>query len=99
MSLPVVWSPSAKEEFAGLLAYIESEFGTDAALNFLDATEAIITRIATFPVAFPSSDLRPDLHKAVIVAQTSLIYRVTETQIQLLYFWDNRQAPQRLADL
>lgn len=37
--------------------------------------------------------------QAVITEQTSLLYRVTPTQIQLLYFWDNRQDPERLLDL
>jgi hypothetical protein len=28
-----------------------------------------------------------------ITKQCSLIYRVTDTEIHLLYFWDNRQEP------
>jgi len=99
MILPVVWSPTAKEEYALLLDYVETHFGTNAALKLLDKTEDTVERIAAFPNAFPASETRPDLHKAVITEQTSLLYRVTATQIQLLYFWDNRQDPERLLDL
>lgn len=99
MNLPVVWSPAAKEEYAGLLEYIETHFGTDAALSMLDKTDEVVEIITAFPKAYPASSLRPDIRKAVISVQTSLLYRITDTQIQLLHFWDNRQDPERLENL
>ena len=48
MSLPVVWSPSAREEYADLLKYIDETFGTDAALKMLDKTEEVIDGISSF---------------------------------------------------
>ena len=96
MSLPVIWSPASREEYAEILQYVNSEFGTDAALRVMDKIEATIEHIASFPRAYPFSEIRPDIHKAVISPQTSLLYRIAETQIQLLHFWDNRQDPRRM---
>ena len=98
MSLPVVWSPSALEDYARILEYIDREWGMEAALNFLDATDRIIMQIQEFPNLFPKSE-KVEVHKAVIAKQTSLIYRTTENQIQLLHFWDNRQDPEKLEKL
>jgi plasmid stabilization system protein ParE len=96
MNLPVIWSPASREEYAEILQYVDNEFGTDAALKVMDKIEATVEHIAAFPRAYPFSDIRPDIRKAVISRQTSLLYRITETQIQLLHFWDNRQDPRRL---
>jgi len=35
MSLPLIWSPSAKKEFAALLAYIEEYYGMEINLLHL----------------------------------------------------------------
>lgn len=96
MNLPLVWSPAAREEYAEILQFLDAEYGTDSALKMLDKVEAIVEHIAAYPRAFPISTLRPDIRKAVVTPQTSLLYRITDTQIQLLHFWDNRQNPQRM---
>jgi plasmid stabilization system protein ParE len=98
MSMPVVWSPSALEEYSLILEYVEENWGLEAALNLLDATDQIISQIQEFPNLFPSSK-KKDIRKAVVSKQTSLIYRVTEEQIQILHLWDNRQDPEKFEEL
>jgi plasmid stabilization system protein ParE len=99
MKRKIIWSLAAKEDFALILEYIEASFGTNSALKMLDKTEATLEKIENFPNSFPVSELRPDINKAVISKQTSLIYRITDTEIHLLHFWDNRQDPIRIHDL
>ena len=96
MSLLVKWSPATKDEFADLLNYVETEFGLDAALKLLDKTESAIDNISENPALYPSSGKVPAIRKAVITKQTSLFYRITAVEIQLLHFWDNRRAPNTL---
>lgn len=93
MKLPLVWSPTAREEYAEILQFLDVEYGTNAALKMLDKVESVVEHITAFPRAYPLSPLRPDIRKTVVTPQTSLLYRVTDTQIQLLHFWDNRQNP------
>lgn len=96
MSFPVIWAPSAKEDYAALLEYVEKHFGLDAALELLDNTEKLLEEIAAFPGMFPASDKRKDIRKAVMSKQTSLFYRISQDQVQILYVWDNRQDPDNL---
>lgn len=91
MSLSIRWSPNAKEELATVLAYVDEHFGSDAALNLLDAIDATTSLIAEFPQMFPRSSTRPSIRKAVISKQNSLLYRVKAKEIQILHFWDNRR--------
>lgn len=99
MSLKIIWSPAAKEEYAIILGFVEDNFGIDAALNFLDKTDAIIEGIAIFPAMFPSSKLRKDVRKAVITKHNTVYYRFNKKEVQLLHFWDSRQNPADLADI
>lgn len=49
--------------------------------------------IAQFPFMFKSTSINDDVRIGFISKQTSLFYKVTDTSIQLLFFWDNRQEP------
>ena len=96
MNLPIIWAPSARDEYAVLLEYVERNFGLDAALELLDTTEKLLEGIAAFPGMFPASDKRKDIRKAVVSKQASLFYRISPDQIQILHVWDNRQDPDKL---
>lgn len=96
MSLLIKWSPVSKDEFADLLNYVETQFGLDAALKLLDKTEMVLDGISEQPELYPASDKFPAIRKAVITKQTSLLYRITGMEIQLLHFWDNRRNPDTL---
>ena len=96
MSLPIKWSPASKDEFAELLEYVEAQFGLDAALNFLDKTDKVLDGISEHPAMFPASEKSPSVRKAIITKQTSLLYRISAFEIQLLHFWDNRKNPETL---
>ncbi len=96
MSHPIKWSPATKDEFAELLNYVETSFGLDAALKLLDTTEKVLDGISEHPMLYPVSKKSPSICKAVITKQTSLLYRITANEIQLLHFWDNRRNPDLL---
>ena len=99
MSLKIIWSPASLEEYAEILGFVEDNFGIDAALKFLDKTDAVIDSIAIFPTMFPASKLRKDVRKAIITKHNSVYYRFNKEEVQLLHFWDNRQNPKSLEDI
>lgn len=92
MSLPVSWSPYAKDDLATVLAYVDHRFGVESALSLLNDIETTIGLVAEFPQMYPRSNNRPTIRKAVITKQTSLIYRIKRTEIQILHVWDNRRS-------
>ena len=65
MNYTVYWSPSVKDEYAELLAYIELKHGLDAALKFMDKTDEAVMAIATFPKA-GTITTKNDVRKVVI---------------------------------
>jgi plasmid stabilization system protein ParE len=79
--------PTARDEFAALLEYVEGAFGLEAALKLLDRTEEMVTRIAAFPEMYPASRKKKEIRKATVSKQTTLYYRLTTDEIQLLHFY------------
>jgi plasmid stabilization system protein ParE len=96
MSFRIVWPPASKDEYADLLSFVELNHGVDAALKLLEKTDKVLEFIAANPEMFPASDAQKAIRKAVITKQTSLFYRITGQEIQLLHFWDNRRDPNSL---
>lgn len=90
MMYQVYWTDFAKEDYANILNFLQSDYGVDTALKFLDKTEKIVTQIERFPFSFPTSSLNVRIRRAVINKNTSLVYKVNGSDIDILFFWDNR---------
>ena len=98
MSFAISWSELAKEKYAETLQYIESEYGLEAALKFMDATDNVLASISMFPKIFSLTDYK-NLRRAVITKQTSLYYLVLDDEVELVIFWDNRQSGEGLIEV
>ena len=88
MSLPITWSPNAEEDYAELLAYLDSEYGYELALSFMDKLDSVVSNIQRFPKMYPQAK-RKRYRKAVLSKQTSLIYSVHEKEIHLVRLESN----------
>lgn len=55
MSLPIIWSPASKNEYAEILKYVEQHFGLDATLKLLEKTDNAMDNIAKFPSMYKAS--------------------------------------------
>ncbi|MFZ4544782.1 MAG: type II toxin-antitoxin system RelE/ParE family toxin [Saprospiraceae bacterium] len=86
----IVWSDYAKQDFAQILEFLKETFGSQTVLTFIERTDRVIDQIETFPFSYPISDKNPQLRKAVLNKNVSLIYRISKKQIELVFFWDNR---------
>ena len=94
MKLAIVYTPNASRTVRAIYDFISAKFGTNAADKFVAKAEKTIELIAADPLMFKASVIDDSVRCALITKQCSLFYRVTETSIHLLYFWDNRQEPQ-----
>lgn len=88
MSLPINWTTTARADYASLLKQIEDTYGLE---TVLEKSEEVIDTIEQFPDGFQKFEHDLNLRRAVISKQTSIIYRIRQTDIQILYFWDNRK--------
>lgn len=93
MSYSVFYTPYAKETLSITYHFINNKFGLKAADSFLAKADQIISIIASNPFIYKASTFNEKVRIAFITKQCSLFYQVTETQINLLFFWDNRQEP------
>lgn len=93
MSLHIFYTPRSKETLKSVYDFIDNKFGAGPADKFVSKAEKIITLIAEHPLMFKALIIDDNVRVAFITKQTSLFYKITDTSIHLLFFWDNRQEP------
>jgi plasmid stabilization system protein ParE len=93
MSFEVLYTPTAKVTLNTVYTFIQIKFGERIAFQFLKKAEKTISLIAENPLMFKALTNNSNIRVGLITKQCSLFYRVTDSSIQLLYFWDNRQEP------
>jgi plasmid stabilization system protein ParE len=93
MRLQIFYTPRAKETLSSIYNFIHHKFGIRSADEFALKSEKIIALIAENPFMFKASSIDEFVRIGLITKQCSLFYRITDTSIHLLFFWDNRQEP------
>ncbi|QXV66957.1 type II toxin-antitoxin system RelE/ParE family toxin [Mucilaginibacter sp. 21P] len=91
--MQILYTDTAKQTLLSTYDFIKNQFGEKSAKLFADKADKTIKLLAEYPLMFKASDLGPNVRVGMITKQCSLFYRVTETEIHLLFFWDNRQEP------
>ncbi|WP_371927308.1 type II toxin-antitoxin system RelE/ParE family toxin [Pontibacter sp. HSC-36F09] len=91
----VVWSERATEEYLATLSYILDIWGDNAAQKFESTIQMQIQRIAQSPQQFPLVSESRSVRRCVATPQNSIFFRETESQIQILACFDNRQNPDK----
>lgn len=94
-SYTVIWSPSARLSYYQILEYLEERWPIKVLENFINRTAEVLNLICKNPLLYPFSK-ESEIHKCVVVKQVSLFYRIKETSVELLIFWDNRQSITKL---
>ncbi|WP_299984465.1 type II toxin-antitoxin system RelE/ParE family toxin [uncultured Pontibacter sp.] len=92
----VIWSQKASDEYLATLSYVLEEWGDSAADKFETTIQMQIQRIAQNPQQFPVVSKSKNVRRCVATPHNSLFFRETETQIQILTCFDNRQNPDKL---
>ena len=93
MSLKIFYTPRSKDTLESVYNFISNQFGSNSADKFALKAEKTIVLIAEHPFMFKASSIDKNVRIGLISKQTSVFYRVTETSVHLLFFWDNRQKP------
>lgn len=93
MILEVLYTDRSKETLQLVYDFIEYKFGEKSAEQFSLKAEKIIELIRHHPFMYKAALFDENIRVGLITKQTSLFYRVTDTSVHLLFFWDNRQEP------
>lgn len=84
-------SQEADGQLQSLLEYLDNEWGERVCDNFIEKLERAMQTITLTPLAFPVSEQISGLHKCVVTRQTSIYYRISSTDIEIVSILDNRQ--------
>jgi plasmid stabilization system protein ParE len=91
-SYKVIWSLTAEDELIALLDYVETLYGSLAAVDVLEKVERIQEQLEQFPELYPASIYHEGLRKAVVTKQFSLLYFIHLQEVRVVYVWDNRKS-------
>ena len=96
MHKPIVWSPLSENDFANILEYLDKNWDSAVALNFIELIEQILLQISINPRQFPIHNKKKKIRKCVLTKHNSLFYRDGEKSIEILRIYDSRQDPNTL---
>lgn len=96
--MKAIWSEEASFTFAGIINNISNKFTEREANVFLEQTFSTIDTIELYPKLYPTINVRglKNVRKAVIHPHSTLFYEIGKNHIELLFFWDNRDNPEKL---
>lgn len=93
------FSPRAKQELASVLEYLEAHWGEKTRLKFEKKLAQRLDMMAQMPHSFPKSPINKLVSNTVLIKQVSIFFSVSETHVNILSFFDNRQNPAKLKDI
>ena len=93
MKREVRLSKRAMKKLDSLLVYLENEWSTKVKHNFILKLDKSLKQIQKLPDSFPESEKIRGLRKCVVTKQTTVFYRYSDTSIDVITIFDNRQNP------
>jgi plasmid stabilization system protein ParE len=96
MHKPIKWSSYAEDDFTKLLVYLENRWNKKVCIKFITKLDFCIDLIQENPNQFPFFNKEFQIRKCVVTKQNTLYYRETNTRIEILRMYDNRQNPETL---
>jgi len=89
-------SKRAMKKLDSLLVYLEEEWSAKVKQEFVLKLDKSLKQIQRIPNSFPESEKIRGLRKCVVTKQTTIFYKYSDTSIDVLTIFDNRQNPKSL---
>jgi plasmid stabilization system protein ParE len=93
MHFDVFFSDEADDTFESIGQQIENRWGEKERKEFRRRVYEITEIVGKFPFIFKAANRTKNIRKAFIHRNCSMFYKVVDTHIEVLFFWDNRQDP------
>jgi plasmid stabilization system protein ParE len=87
------FSRQAKETYAAIQSQLYNRWGQTVLKKFELKTIKTLDSILQSPLMFKSVTNNPNIRKGLIHKNCSVFYEVKPAEIEVLFFWDNRQDP------
>ena len=92
----VVISKTTEKKLDSLFSYLVEKWSVKVKNEFIEKLDYSIELIRNQPEMFPESKQGKKLKKCVVTKQTTLFYRFTSKQINVVTIFDTRQNPKKL---
>jgi toxin YoeB len=94
----VVWTRTAELQFVGILEFwVERNKSSLYSRKLVEMVAKRTKLIAEKPFLYKSTDFKNT--RVASLGNFSLFYKITEEQIIISAFWDNRQDPKKLLEI
>jgi hypothetical protein len=94
----IIWTKTADIQFVGVLEYwVNRNRSKSYSKKLISLVSAITNQIAETPFIYKMADF--DNTRVAPVGNFSIFYKVSETEIIITSFWDNRQDSDKLLDI
>ncbi|MFI5137237.1 MAG: type II toxin-antitoxin system RelE/ParE family toxin [Sphingobacteriales bacterium] len=93
MSYSLTFSRQAKETYSAIQSQLYNRWGQRVLKKFERKTIKTLDLILQSPLMFKSMTDYPSIRKGLIHKNCSVFYEVKTNEIEVLFFWDNRQDP------
>ncbi|WP_374760313.1 type II toxin-antitoxin system RelE/ParE family toxin [Dyadobacter diqingensis] len=91
MRFEIVLTHTAVETYEAIFERINLKWGRNTAEKFEAKVFQTLAQISETPLIFKSTAERPNVRQGRINKNCSFFYEVNSFEIQILFFWDNRQ--------
>lgn len=91
--MSVVLSQTAVDTFEAIRNQILNRLGEKAAADFDKNTLKVIRSISRSPFAYKCIETNHTVRRALIKGLSSVFYEIKKDEIEILFFWNNRQEP------
>lgn len=99
MAKTIVWNRRASNKFNTIIQYLQSEWGENVTRSFVNKTYQIIELLALHPEMGTFENPEKQIRGFLITKHNTMFYRVDDTRILILNFFDNRQNPKKKSDI
>ena len=91
--MQVFVTPNAEEDFDSIVQNIRKQWGEPTVKQFLTKADKVFNLLKNFPAMGQKEN--GDIRGFQLSPQTRILYRITNSQVIILSFFDTRQDPAR----
>lgn len=93
--LNVIWTRTADIQFVGILEFwVKRNKSSTYSKKLLKQVSELTNKIASNPLIYRVTDFKNN--RVATLGNFSIYYKVTDKEVFIMAFWDNRQDPNRL---
>jgi len=93
MSLAIKFTPEAEDTYNSLVSQLRQRWGEQFVTKFERKISKALDTIISSPYIYPLAYENTEIRKCLIHKNCSMFYKIYDSTILIVWFWDNRQEP------